>query len=524
MIPASPAAAALAHQASARSRRWVGTADLLPLAALVLLFAALVLPYDRLPMQMVDESRNALNAVGIDLNGHWLVPFYDGAADHWNTKPPLLIWMIAALLRLGAPPLLALRLPSMLAAAGTVLMVWWFCRHVLQDWRAALLAGMLLLTSSLYMGPHVARSGDYDSLLCAFMLGQALAFWIAIETRASVRAGPFAVFAACIAGAVMTKAIEGTLLLPGFLLFAIVRGRLPVLLRDPRAWLLMLGAVAVCLGYYLTRPLYDPGYLTAVWHNELGGRFDGVQDRSTGSVLYYAGDLARRFEPGLLLLPLAGFSLAGGNPRRRSAVSFYLLCSAVLFLVITKAATKHYWYAAPMIPLLSIAGGIGTIDALAWLSQRVPRCFYPGARAATAALAALLACAALVCIVRNQVWSVRGLRTQQNDQFWYGDFLYRLRSDHAARQLTVFDGGMPNRSDFADYNPMLMFYAVWETQHGMPVTLRQPGAALAPGSDVATCDPAALGWLQSHDDLTILQRNDACAFGRVSEPQRNAGR
>ncbi|HUB12881.1 MAG TPA: glycosyltransferase family 39 protein [Acetobacteraceae bacterium] len=516
MTTASPPAT-VAPDTPRRALRAVAATDLLSLAVLFSLFGALLLPLDRLPMLMVDESRNALNALGMDLHGHWLVPYYAGAPDHWNTKPPLLIWVIAALLRLGAAPLVALRLPSLLAAAGTLLAAWWFCRHVLADARGAMLSGMLLLTSSLYMGPHVARSGDYDTLLCAFLLGQVLAFWIAIETAAAISPWPFAAFAACVVGAVLTKAIEGALLLPGLLLFAVLRGRLLALLRDPRVWLLTLAAVAVCLGYYLTRPLYDPGYLTAVWHNELGGRFAAVRDRSTGGPLYYVIDTVRRFEPGLLLLPLAGFSLASNDPRRRSAVLLLLLTSAVLLLVIVRSATKHFWYAAPMIPLLSIAAGIGTADALCWLSRHAA----PRARLAPVALGVLLACAAAVCVARNQVWSVRGLRAQENDQFWYGNFLDGLRESEAAHQLTVLDSGLPNRTGFVDYNPMLQFYAAWETQHGMPVALREAGGTLTPGSEVATCDPAAMSWLAARHDVAIMRRTSACILARVT-PQRGA--
>ena len=507
---------------AAREWRGFARADLLAIAALLAIYAALVLPYDRLPMLMVDESRNALNALGMALHGHWLVPYYDGAPDHWNPKPPLLIWMIAALLRLGAPPLLALRLPSLTAAGGTLVLVWWFCRMV-DGRRSGFLAGMILLTSSLYIGPHVARSGDYDALLSAFMTGQAVAFWIATETGDTVRIGAFAIFAACIVGAVMTKSIEGALLLPGLGLFAILRGRLPALLRDPLVWLLSLGAVTLCLGYYLTRTLYDPGYLTAVWHNELGGRFGGIEDRSSGGALYYVLDLLRRFEPGMLLLPLAGFSLASRDPRRHSASLLCLVSGAVVLLVISKAETKHYWYAAPMIPLQSIAGGMGCVDALRWWSRREPHRLLPGCRSAEGALFGMLACALVLCVMRNQVWSVRGLRLGQNDQFWYGNFLNGLRDDHAAHRLTVLDDGLPNKSGFVNYNPMLQFYAAWESHDGMKVALGQAGAALAPGSAVATCDPTARAWLRRRGDLVVEHCDSACMFGRIAGGPRGAG-
>src|ERR1700730_8648375 len=77
--------------------RW----DTLCLGSFLLLgFSLLMLRYDQLPLQLWDESRNANNALEIARYGHWLVPTYKRGPDHWNTKPPLLIWQMAALIAL----------------------------------------------------------------------------------------------------------------------------------------------------------------------------------------------------------------------------------------------------------------------------------------------------------------------------------------------------------------------------------------------------------------------------------------
>ncbi len=95
---------------------------------LLVLLAGLVLLLrnSTLPIQLWDESRNANNALEMSRNGHVIVTYFNGAPDHWNTKPPLLIWCMALLLRLGLPPLVAVRLPSIMAATATVLAVWTF--------------------------------------------------------------------------------------------------------------------------------------------------------------------------------------------------------------------------------------------------------------------------------------------------------------------------------------------------------------------------------------------------------------
>ncbi len=242
---------------------WIGLGALF-LLALVLL----VIRSDAVPMQLWDESRNANNALEA-LNGHWLAPAYNGVADHWNTKPPLLIWCIAALLKLGMPPLWALRSPSIIAAFATLGLVWGVLRYALRDPAAATIAGALLLTSWLYVGPHGARTGDYDSLESLFILGYVLTFWTAISERPR----PNWLFgtAAFIIAAVLTKGVAGALAVPGLLVFAMVRSRaLLVLLKDWRTWAAAAITVVACAGYYLTRETYDPGYISAV----LGQRVD----------------------------------------------------------------------------------------------------------------------------------------------------------------------------------------------------------------------------------------------------------
>ncbi len=139
---------------------------LLAVTALMLLPGAL-----GLPMELWDESRVANNAIEMAKHGGWLVATFGGVPDHWELKPPLLVWAMAALLRTGMDPMLAIRLPSILATMGSVLLVYASCRMLLKDRLAGLIGGLLLVCSVLFMGDHVGRTGDYDALLCLVTLG-----------------------------------------------------------------------------------------------------------------------------------------------------------------------------------------------------------------------------------------------------------------------------------------------------------------------------------------------------------------
>src|ERR1700759_4112840 len=122
---------------------------LILLALLALAIVILVLGNNSVPMLLWDESRNANNALEMSRNGHWLVTYFNGAPDHWNTKPPLLIWMMALLFRAGVSPIMSVRLPSIAAGFATVLCIFLFCRFRLQDRAAGLFAGLTLLTAPL---------------------------------------------------------------------------------------------------------------------------------------------------------------------------------------------------------------------------------------------------------------------------------------------------------------------------------------------------------------------------------------
>jgi 4-amino-4-deoxy-L-arabinose transferase-like glycosyltransferase len=172
--------------------RW----DVICLLSLLLIgFCLVALRYDSLPLQIWDESRLANNALEMAQRGGWLVPSYGGVPDHWNVKPPLLIWQMVSLMRLGLPPLLAVRLPTMLSGLATVIAVWGVCRYALRDRAAAALAGFLLLSSLYYTDVHIARTGDYDVPSSFLILCYALAFWASMHGERKIRIGWLAVAA-----------------------------------------------------------------------------------------------------------------------------------------------------------------------------------------------------------------------------------------------------------------------------------------------------------------------------------------
>lgn len=59
----------------------------------LLWFIPLFLHLDSHALQIYDEARRGVNAMEMYLHGFGLVSRYEGQADMWGIKPPLLIWI-----------------------------------------------------------------------------------------------------------------------------------------------------------------------------------------------------------------------------------------------------------------------------------------------------------------------------------------------------------------------------------------------------------------------------------------------
>jgi 4-amino-4-deoxy-L-arabinose transferase-like glycosyltransferase len=484
--------------------------DLLSLSIMLLLwFCLLVLRYDSLPLQIWDESRLANSAFEMVSTGNWLVPSYGGIPDHWSVKPPLLVWQMASLMWFGLPPLLAVRLPIMLAALATLGVMWAVCRYALRDRVAGTVAGVLLISSWYYTDVHIARTGDYDVLLSFLTLLYVMTFWMSIEQNHRVNTKWLAISAITFFLAVMTKGTAGIFGLAGVFVFSLVTGRVLTLLGNLRVWLLALLALFLCAAYYGSRELYDPGFFQQVWHAEISDRFFAVNEGHAAGRRFYITLLIRTFEPAMILLPFSILTIFRGDPRRRSMAMLCLLCAATILVVLTTSQTKIYWYATPILPFLAIAAALGVADGLRWIKVREPQVPLFRTRPLQIALAMLLAAASAASIYRNQfVMPAEQDLNPAYAQYWYGALFDELQA-RGISSVKVFDGGFRN----IGYNPMLKFYADIAQTKGLKAEMKPLNETLPVGELVATCDPKLVPWLKHRDGFSLLGQVRSCIFG-----------
>ena len=306
---------------------------------------------DTMPLRVWDESRLAISALEMARNGDWFVTHFDGKPDMWSTKPPLLIVLQALLFKVLGPGELPLRLPLAIAAFLTG---WFLLRSTTRQLAApwlGLIACTMLYTSDGYMSMHVARSGDYDALLVLFM---STAAWTIFRWSIEGRPRELPWFFVLLSLGVLTKGVQALLFIPGFGIFLLARRKLLLLLRQ-RMFHVGLGIfIMMVAGFYLGREAVNPGYLRAVWENELGGRYGTTLEGHAKPWNFYIMMLIEHhFSIWWTLVPVGMMIGALHRDERLRHWTLFLVCIGSTYLfVISSAGTKLEWYEAPLFPVL----------------------------------------------------------------------------------------------------------------------------------------------------------------------------
>lgn len=490
---------------SARIRQWFARPENQLL--LLLLLAAFPLYYElgRNPVHLWDESRVAANSAEMARNGHWLVPYYDGTPDHWNTKPPLLVWLQALCFKIFGYSTWSLRLPTLLATMGTVVVLFQFAATVLGRPRAGLLAGMVLVTSAGYLRMHVARTGDYDALLAFWQVLVFTQFFQYLETGARRYLVWLAV--GLVAGT-MTKGPAGLLAGPGLLVYALGRGKLLWLLRQPEIYVAAGVWAAVVGGYFFMREGVDPGYWQAVQHNDLGGRYLTALDGHFFPWDYYLESIQQRFFSPWLWIVGPALLVSVLQPARVVKRAAGLLAAFIVgwLVVISSAQSKLDWYDAPIYPALALMVGIG----LNLVYEGVTGAYWPrlGRFAAWLVPAAAIVCVFYVpyhTIVR-QLIEERHSDHGAGPDGYMGSYLTKLAHEQPQIDtLSLLSNGMQNS--------VLRYYKFeFEQTPGRSLTsiVGEGAQKLAPGAVVTICDPALRAPLDSVFQVIELHQDAPC--------------
>ncbi|HEY1232742.1 MAG TPA: glycosyltransferase family 39 protein [Candidatus Binatia bacterium] len=297
-----------------------------------------------------DEGRNAEKAREILLLGDWVTPhenFYP-VLD----KPIFFYWLIALSYKLFGVSEWSARLPSLSAALGCVLLIYFFSRAHWGRW-VALWSTLILVTTVEFF--ILARIVIFDMLLIFFQTVALLAFYEAAHTENRRRRGALclALYVALGAGTLVKGMIA--FVIPGivFFLFILLRGGWQILRRIyfiPGAAVFL----AVVLPWYVQADARNQGYLIYYLWAEHFGRYTGTFDRSEPWYYFIVVTLVGFF-PWSLILP---WIIKHFWRRSWDDKTLYLMlwvCVPLLFFSASHSKLPHY--ILPIFPALSIMTG-----------------------------------------------------------------------------------------------------------------------------------------------------------------------
>lgn len=330
-------------------------------AVLVILVTAIYFPLllhlDYMPIRMWDESIMAVNAIEMSDNHNYLVTYFYGKPDMQNCKPPMQIWCIVLFSKVLGFSELSLRLPSAIAAFILCISLFFLLRKYTGSMVYAFVVVVVLVTCRGYIRNHVTRTGEYDSLLILFATLFALHLFFATEAKEKQQQSKhIMLFFFFLTLAVLTKGVASFMLAPGLLLYVLVRKKLWPFLQNKASYAGLAFFLVFGIGYYFLREVYNPGYMQAVWEQELGGRYNTSLHGHRGHFTFYLNEIITwQFTSYMYLFPVAlilGLAFLEGKIRR--LVIFCVLTGSLFLLIVSSASTKLPHYDAPLFPFLAI--------------------------------------------------------------------------------------------------------------------------------------------------------------------------
>ena len=255
------------------------------------------------------------------------------------------------------------RLPSALAALATVAIVFAFCSFRLKRPFVGFGAMLVLFAGNGYVKIHAARSGDYDATLALWTTGYLLAGYMYMHAPSFKRQLWILLCTVGIVLAFLTKTVQGLIFVPALLIYAVVQGRIVEMLRSPAVYLTGAIVLLICPGYYFAREQIDPGYFAAAMANDLLGRYSTViEDQLQGPWFYVA-----YFPLISISLLFACYQFWRGRGERRQISVFLGLVSLFYLVIISLGATRVFWYAVPLLPLMAVIIAVGLDESLEWM-------------------------------------------------------------------------------------------------------------------------------------------------------------
>ncbi|GAB4378549.1 MAG: hypothetical protein Kow0075_08580 [Salibacteraceae bacterium] len=318
-------------------------------------------------IRLWDEGWFSVHAIEMWKHNSWIVSWYDGEPSSSASKPPLHTWLQILSLKLFGISELSVRLPSALAAAATVLALYfWVNKH--RGTGLAFGAAMVLLTSVGFIGFHTARGAEADALITLVLFLQAVVTYAFIHTQNT----RWLVLLGLIVGVgFWVKSVATLLFLPGFALYFLLLN-VTLIQKALTSWHLYAGlalALSMAGAYLYIRYKLQPSYLDVFVNSNISRYTSSVGHDHPWD--YYL----RNFMDGRYFWWLPFF--VGGlviiftdKTVSSSIVGFASVSAVVYLLVISLSKSKLQWYDMPFYPMAAIPASYFTQVVIRSLSRK----------------------------------------------------------------------------------------------------------------------------------------------------------
>lgn len=298
-----------------------------------------------------DEGRNSEIAREILLLNDWVTP-HDNFVPALD-KPVFFYWWIAFCYKVIGISEWSARLPSALAALGSVILIYLFVRRFIGSREAAWSAVILSTNIESFA---LARIVIFDAALTFFMtLSLCSFYWATHAGNISRRRIFFILMYASMGVGTLLKGPIGTIL-PAMVIFfyLLIAWKWAVL----RSMNFVLGAViffAIVAPWYIWVEVRNPGYLHYFLWEENFVRFLTPHFQRPGPWYYFLFVLMIGFLPWTPLIPVVMKDLWKRLPEENAV--FLAVWSALPFLFFSLSSSKLPHYILPMYPPLCILTG-----------------------------------------------------------------------------------------------------------------------------------------------------------------------
>lgn len=304
-------------------------------------------------MRNWDESMFAVNAYEMLHNKKFFSYYYEGHPDLLNTKPPLIIWLQLLFIKLIGYNEMAIRLPSAIAGAMCIIIIFLFA-----DKRygrtTAWLCALTLLTSQGFVYFHSARGGEADELLALFTLLaglQLINYTTSRKNKYVFYTLTFITLAAC------TKLYAGLLFVPAYVLILILHRCFRNFVLN---WHFVSGmflfAFSIVSIIYL-RELDTPGYIHEITHKDVARIGVPIENHAHAWNFYLDNLSSFRFTFWFIPLIISALFVLWKFKTGDATQRDILLLIMAYISIISLSVTKLEWYDVPLYPFFALLVG-----------------------------------------------------------------------------------------------------------------------------------------------------------------------